>query len=131
MFLPVGIMCFFGESFTVAWNANILRCILVLHVVFCINSAAHIWDAKPYDKDISPTNTYWVSFFNFGEGWHNYHHVRFLSVFHENILICEKTLQVFPWDYKTAELPLYFFNFSCMVIDFMAWIGWATELKTV
>lgn len=45
-------------------------------------------------------------------GWHNYHHV-------------------FPWDYKTAELPGYFFNLSTAFIDFFAWLGMATELKTV
>ena len=45
-------------------------------------------------------------------GWHNYHHV-------------------FPWDYKTAELPGYGWNISTAVIDFFAWLGWATELKTV
>jgi stearoyl-CoA desaturase (Delta-9 desaturase) len=76
MFLPVAIMCYFGESFNIAWNANVFRYLLLLHIVFSINSAAHIWGAKPYDKDISPTNTYFISFFNFGEGWHNYHHVR-------------------------------------------------------
>lgn len=45
-------------------------------------------------------------------GWHNYHHV-------------------FPWDYKTAELPGYGWNLSTAVVDFFAWLGWATELKTV
>lgn len=39
--------------------------------------------------------------------------------------------QVFPWDYKTAELPGYGWNISTAVIDFFAWLGWATELKTV
>jgi hypothetical protein len=38
---------------------------------------------------------------------------------------------VFPWDYKTAELPGYGWNLSTGVIDFFAWLGWATELKTV
>lgn len=47
-----------------------------------------------------------------GEGWHNYHHV-------------------FPWDYKTAELGNYAFNFTTAFIDFFARIGWAYDLKTV
>lgn len=38
---------------------------------------------------------------------------------------------IFPWDYKTAELPGYMFNISTAFIDLFAWIGWATELKTV
>jgi stearoyl-CoA desaturase (delta-9 desaturase) len=47
-----------------------------------------------------------------GEGWHNYHHT-------------------FPWDYKTAELGQYQYNFTAAFIDFMAAIGWAYDLKTV
>lgn len=45
-------------------------------------------------------------------GFHNYHHV-------------------FPWDYKTSELGIYWCNFSTAFLDFFAWIGWATDLKTV
>lgn len=48
----------------------------------------------------------------FGEGWHNYHHV-------------------FPWDYRTAELGKYHFNFTTAFINFFARIGWAYDLKTV
>jgi stearoyl-CoA desaturase (delta-9 desaturase) len=53
---------------------------------------------------------FWKNFSSIG--WHNYHHC-------------------FPWDYKTAELPGYRWNLSSSVIDFFAWLGWATELKTV
>jgi hypothetical protein len=45
-------------------------------------------------------------------GWHNFHHT-------------------FPWDYRTSESPFYRWNISTAVIDFFAWLGWATELKTV
>lgn len=37
---------------------------------------------------------------------------------------------VFPWDYKTAELPGYMFNISTAVIDFFAWFGWVTDRKS-
>lgn len=30
-----------------------------------------------------------------------------------------------------SELPRYWCNFSIAFIDFFAWIGWATDLKTV
>ena len=73
--IPVAILCYFGESFNTAWNSNILRYLVTLHVVFCVNSVAHIYGDKPYDKDITPTSSYSVALFNFGEGWHNYHHV--------------------------------------------------------
>ena len=47
-----------------------------------------------------------------GEGWHNYHHT-------------------FPWDYKTDELGHYRYNITTAFLDFMAWIGWAYDLKSV
>jgi hypothetical protein len=45
-------------------------------------------------------------------------------------LIVVSIQHTFPQDYKTAELPGYFFNLSTAFIDFFAWLGWATELKT-
>lgn len=51
-----------------------------------------------------------VSIAALGEGWHNYHHS-------------------FPWDYKAAELGKYGANFTTMMIDFFAKIGWAYDLK--
>lgn len=47
-----------------------------------------------------------------GEGYHNYHHT-------------------FPWDYRASELGNYAFNWTVLLIDFFAKIGWAYELKIV
>ncbi|CAO1420630.1 unnamed protein product [Diamesa serratosioi] len=106
-------MFFWGETFKSSWYvASIFRYTVSLNVTWLINSAAHIWGMKPFDKDIKPTDTYIIGFLAFGEGWHNYHHV-------------------FPWDYKVSELPRYWCNFSIAFIDFFAWLGWATDLKTV
>lgn len=41
------------------------------------------------------------------------------------------TQHVYPWDYKVSELPRYWCNFSIPFLDFFAWLGWATDLKTV
>lgn len=112
LIMPIGLFCYFGESFSVAWHANIYRYILGLNLVWSVNSVAHIWGNRPYEKDISPTDSYLIGFAAFGEGWHNYHHC-------------------FPWDYKTSELPTYVVNFSTAFIDLFAWLGWATDLKTV
>lgn len=65
-----------------------------------------------FRRTINPAENKGVAIFAFGEGWHNYHHV-------------------FPWDYKTAELGRYKYNFTTAFIDFFAWIGWAYDLKTV
>lgn len=111
--LPSYIPTLWGES---AWNAYwvcaIFRYVYVLNVTWLVNSAAHKWGSKPYDKNINPVETKPVSLVVLGEGFHNYHHT-------------------FPWDYKTAELGDYSLNFSKLFIDFMASIGWAYDLKTV
>ena len=133
--IPTWILVYMGEPLSVVWHGNIFRWVLLLNCVWCVNSVAHLWGTKPYDKNISPTDSRLVGFLAMGEGnvfvtkikfqhfylllnlhsllgWHNYHHV-------------------FPWDYKTAELPGYRWNLSTACIDFFAWLGWATELKTV
>ncbi|CAH0558582.1 unnamed protein product [Brassicogethes aeneus] len=103
---------FWGETWWNSWHtAGILRYTVSLNGTWLVNSAAHIWGMKPYDKNIKPTENYFVAFMAFGEGWHNYHHV-------------------FPWDYKAAELGNYRLNWSTCFIDLMAKIGWAYDLKT-
>lgn len=102
-----------GESLRNAWFvATMFRYTFILNVTWCVNSAAHKWGDKPYDKEISPSQNPSVAIFALGEGWHNYHHV-------------------FPWDYKTAELGNYRMNLTTAFIDFFAKIGWAYDLKTV
>ncbi|XP_030750838.1 acyl-CoA Delta(11) desaturase-like [Sitophilus oryzae] len=111
--LPVPIPMFlWGETFVNAYSLNILRYVFTLHATWLVNSAAHMWGDRPYDKYINPSENKMVSVLALGEGWHNYHHT-------------------FPWDYKTAELGQYSTNFSTALIDMFAKIGWAYDLKTV
>ncbi|XP_064458050.1 stearoyl-CoA desaturase 5-like isoform X2 [Ornithodoros turicata] len=102
----------FGESY---WNAffvsTMLRYVFSLNFTWFVNSAAHLWGQKPYDKHISPVENRFVSMVAMGEGFHNYHHT-------------------FPWDYSTSELG-WEINFTTMFIDFMSKIGLAYDLKTV
>ncbi|XP_061703955.1 acyl-CoA Delta-9 desaturase-like isoform X1 [Cydia pomonella] len=111
--LPSYIPTLWGESL---WNAYfvcaIFRYCYVLNVTWLVNSAAHKWGDRPYDKNINPVETKPVSLVVFGEGFHNYHHT-------------------FPWDYKTAELGGYSLNLSKLFIDTMSKIGWAYDLKSV
>jgi len=65
-----------------------------------------------FPRTINPAENKPVAILSFGEGWHNYHHT-------------------FPWDYKTAELGAYQYNFTAAFVDFFAWVGWAYDLKTV
>ncbi|XP_031334554.1 acyl-CoA Delta(11) desaturase-like isoform X1 [Photinus pyralis] len=103
---------FWGENGWVSWyTAGIFRYCFSLNSTWLVNSAAHIWGTKPYDKTIGPTQNLGVALTALGEGWHNYHHV-------------------FPWDYKAAELGNYRMNFTTFVIDCFSKIGWAYDLKT-
>lgn len=56
---------------------------------------------------------------------------RKLNRFCKGINVSYLLILLIRWDYKTAELPGYAFNLSTAFIDFFAWLGWATELKTV
>ncbi|XP_061706526.1 acyl-CoA Delta-9 desaturase-like [Cydia pomonella] len=104
---------FWNESWTNAFFvAAVLRLGLTYNTVSLINSAAHKWGHKPYDKNILATEISLVSLLFVGEGFHNYHHT-------------------FPWDYKAAELGSAMLNFSTTFIDFFEKIGWAYDLKTV
>lgn len=89
----------------------LLRYVVVLHSSWLVNSAAHMWGRRPYDKNINPSENRTVSFWALGEGFHNYHHT-------------------FPWDYAASEL-LYDLNFTKLFIDFFASFGWVYERKIV
>lgn len=102
-----------GESWNNAYHiVGILRYTYLSNMVWLVNSAAHIYGMKPYDKNINPRENKTVAFLTLGEGWHNYHHV-------------------FPWDYRSSELGFYRYNFTTRFIDFFAKIGWAYDLKYV
>ncbi|XP_030767540.1 acyl-CoA desaturase-like [Sitophilus oryzae] len=111
--LPTTIVWYIsGETFWICSLLNLFRYVLSLNATWLVNSAAHIWGMRPYERSIKPAENIYVSIFAYGEGWHNYHHV-------------------FPWDYKTAELGNYGFNFTTAFLDLMEKIGQATDLKTV
>uniref|UniRef100_A0A1L8D6B4 Desaturase-7 n=1 Tax=Plutella xylostella TaxID=51655 RepID=A0A1L8D6B4_PLUXY len=98
-----------GESVINAFIVSfVLRFTATLNIAYSVNSFAHLWGNKPYDKFISPVENQVVSLAALGEGWHNYHHV-------------------FPWDYRTSELGRV--NISTNFINAFAKIGWAYDLK--
>ncbi|XP_076766441.1 acyl-CoA Delta-9 desaturase [Xylocopa sonorina] len=102
-----------NETWTNAYFIpTILRYVFTLNMTWLVNSAAHMFGNKPYDRYINPAENKGVAVVALGEGWHNYHHV-------------------FPWDYKTAELGNYTYNFTTAFINFCAKLGLAYDLKTV
>lgn len=99
------------------WNENvinayfitgILKYVVTLHATWLVNSVAHFWGFKPYDKRINPVENILVSIGAIGEGFHNFHHT-------------------FPRDYSTSEFGAVYFNFTKGFIDCMALIGQAYD----
>ncbi|XP_039286161.1 acyl-CoA Delta(11) desaturase isoform X2 [Nilaparvata lugens] len=110
--LPVFIPWYFWKetlfnAFFISFNT---RFSVTLNMAFAVNSFAHMYGQKPYDKNIMPVENLLVSVGALGEGWHNFHHV-------------------FPWDYKTSELGHYSFNLTTAFIDYFRRIGWAYDCK--
>ncbi|XP_030048000.1 stearoyl-CoA desaturase 5 [Microcaecilia unicolor] len=101
---------FWGETL---WNsyflATILRYTTSLNVAWLVNSAAHLYGNRPYDKNINPRENTFVTFGAIGEGFHNFHHT-------------------FPFDYSASEFGLRFNPTTCF-IDFMCLLGLASDRK--
>ncbi|CAH3143544.1 stearoyl-CoA desaturase 5 [Pocillopora verrucosa] len=111
--IPIAVpWLFWNES---VWNGFFicyaLRYVVTLNATWCVNSLAHLWGSKPYDKGINPSENFSVVLATGGEGFHNFHHT-------------------FPQDYATSELGLRF-NPSKWFIDLCANLGLAYDLKTI
>ncbi|XP_068423954.1 stearoyl-CoA desaturase b [Clinocottus analis] len=103
---------FWGESLSVGYFVpGMLRYAVMLNATWLVNSAAHIWGNRPYDKTINPRENRLVALSAIGEGFHNYHHT-------------------FPFDYATSEFGLKM-NLTTAFIDTMCFLGLAKDPKRV
>ena len=100
------------------WNENLMVSFLFLfgfryaisfHCVFCINSFAHLWGHRPYDKNSNTAESRFTTWVTYGEGYHNYHHS-------------------FPWDYAAGELGPWL-NVTTCFIDLCAALGLVYDRK--
>ncbi|MGD9253777.1 MAG: fatty acid desaturase [Holophagae bacterium] len=89
--------------------ALILRLVLTQHFTFLINSAAHVWGTQPYSNAHTARDNWLLSFFSFGEGYHNYHHS-------------------FQADYRNGP-RLYNWDPSKWLIWLMSKVGLASKLR--
>lgn len=102
---------FWGETFSISFLlASILRYTLILNATWLVNSAAHMYGNRPYDKNINPRENHFVVMGALGEGFHNFHHT-------------------FPFDYATSEFG-WRFNVTTAFIDAMSFLGLASDCKT-
>jgi len=103
---------FWGEKIHVAYFVcAVFRYILVLHATWTINSFAHMFGMRPYDKSINPRQNVACTLFTVGEGWHNYHHT-------------------FPYDYRASEHG-WLINVTTIFIDFFGSLGLVSDRKVV
>ncbi|XP_063348276.1 stearoyl-CoA desaturase b [Pelmatolapia mariae] len=101
-----------GESLVVGcFVPGLLRYVAVLNATWLVNSVAHMWGNRPYDKNINPRENKFVSFSAIGEGFHNYHHT-------------------FPYDYAASEFGSRL-NLTTAFINLMCSLGLAKDPKMV
>lgn len=53
---------------------GVARIVAVHHMTFCINSLCHSIGRQPYTTKCSARDSFLMSLFTFGEGYHNFHH---------------------------------------------------------
>nr|XP_046476414.1 acyl-CoA Delta-9 desaturase-like isoform X1 [Neodiprion pinetum] len=110
--IPVAVpVILWGETMLHAILAQcFIRYVIVLNSTWSINSAAHLWGYRPYNRVINPAENIMLSLVTHGEGFHNYHHT-------------------FPWDYKASELPYSPFILTGLFIYLFSKIGWSYDLR--
>ncbi|XP_077285421.1 acyl-CoA Delta-9 desaturase-like [Arctopsyche grandis] len=113
VYVPVAIPVYFwNESWNVSLFVNyFFRYVNVLHTTWCVNSVAHSFGNKPFDKNILAVESRFVSLVTFGDGTHNFHHA-------------------FPWDYRSPELGTSL-QITSKLIEGLARLGMASNLKYV
>ncbi|KAG7393637.1 hypothetical protein PHYBOEH_006029 [Phytophthora boehmeriae] len=110
--VPTVMGYYLGDVWAGFWVGGVFRHVWVLHMTWMVNSVAHFFGYKPYDRKMRPVENLIVSIGALGEGYHNYHHK-------------------YPSDYATSEWGLLSgqYNPTKAFIDFMALIGQAYDLK--
>ena len=53
---------------------GLVRLVICHHLVFLVNSAAHTFGTRPYTDNETARDSWWLAFFTYGEGYHNFHH---------------------------------------------------------
>ena len=84
VFIPLLIGIIYKRPIGAILWGTMLRITLVHHATFFINSLCHYVGKRTYDYNSTSRDSWIVSLFTFGEGYHNYHH-KFPSDFRNGI----------------------------------------------
>lgn len=107
---PTLIASLWGDAYNGLFVAGALALMCTFQSTMCVNSLAHMWGEKPYNKKISAVQNVIVAVITFGEGWHNFHHA-------------------FPTDFRCSD-QWYQWNPTRWFIKGCAVLGLASNLKT-
>jgi stearoyl-CoA desaturase (delta-9 desaturase) len=125
-----------GSKWVGFWVGGIFRHVWVLHMTWCVNSVAHFFGYKPYDRNIAAVENLFVSIGAIGEGYHNYQYVYHgLLYFRTRVLTGLSCLSLcshkYPADYATSEWGITsgHWNPTKLFIDACAAVGLASDLK--
>ena len=109
--LPLFIGTFYGRPIGGLLWGGFLRVTLVHHFTFFINSLCHFVGKRPFDPNSTARDSWWLAYFTFGEGFHNYHHT-------------------FQWDYRNG-VAWYAFDPGKWIIKFLSWFGLTKGIRQV
>jgi stearoyl-CoA desaturase (Delta-9 desaturase) len=109
----LGIPFLIGLAYDRPWGGmlwgGLIRLVFVHHCTFLINSAAHWFGTRPYSTKNTARDSWWLAFFSYGEGYHNFHHA-------------------FPSDFRNG-LEWYQWDPTKWLISGFHRLGLATRLK--
>lgn len=80
-FAVLPLLYLIGGIGLVLW-AGFVRIVCTWHIMWFVNSAAHMWGYRSYDTQDRARNNWWVALLAAGEGWHNNHHAHPASAAH-------------------------------------------------
>ena len=63
-----------AEGLTGLLWGGAVRMLVLHHATYSINSLCHFFGRRKYETTDESRNLWWLSFFTFGEAWHNNHH---------------------------------------------------------
>ncbi|KAJ4439346.1 hypothetical protein ANN_07468, partial [Periplaneta americana] len=107
----VAIPCLlWNEAFWASfWGVYMFRTVLVYNCTWSVNSFAHLYGNRPYNREIQPLENEFVSLITYGEGWHNFHHM-------------------FPYDYRASEFGRRH-DLGTRTIEWLKRHGYAYDLR--
>ena len=109
--LPAAIAAIWGDAFGGFILAGLGVVVINHHFTFSINSFCHWLGRQPYSDKHSARDSHFLAFFNYGEGYHNYHHE-------------------FPNDYRNG-IRWYHWDPTKWLIGTLHAFGLAKNLKSV